>query len=149
MNLDSLKRGYNDHKKTDKKFFTSEEFTKNFDEKGFSIWQSSHVDNDCFTNKPDFIQRNIVNGYIQGLDFARKYAFGAMLLLSESETKFKLVGYWILRGNEPLPEVFGEFQGSNTWEKLVFSQETCKIFDSFFYDETFCNMNVEHRALLL
>jgi hypothetical protein len=147
--LDSLKRGYNDHKKTDSKFFTQESFLKDFDQKGFSIYQASYKYNDDFTGRPDFVNRNAVNGFVQNLDDARKYAFGSFILVDMGKDVKHLTSYWILRGQEPIKDVFDSFLDDNVWVKLDVNEETCKLLDTVFYGDTLHNNTIEHRSIFL
>lgn len=147
MSLDAVKRGFNDHKKTDKKYFTSDVFVKEFDEAGFSVYVSHYKYNDDYTGRPDFVNRNAVNGLIQSLEDGRKYAFGSLCLMG-GEIK-QVVGYWVLRGDQPIKDVFEDFLDENTWTKLPFNQETFELLNQAFYGDVVKDKEVEHRSIFL
>lgn len=149
MNLDALKRNYNDHKKTDKKLFSLEQFASDFDEKGFSLWRTEYNYNDELTGRPEFIIKNSLNGMIQGMDYARKYAFCKLLLLDADNDTRRVVGFWVLRGDEPLPEVLDDMCTTHTWTKLSFDQTTRETYDQAFYGDSFENMSVIYSTTLL
>jgi Elongation factor 1 gamma, conserved domain len=41
---------------------------------------------------------NKVGGFLQRIDYARKYAFGAMCILKDDKGQFPIRGAWIFRG---------------------------------------------------
>ena len=149
MSLDALKRGYNDHKKTDQKFFLSESFAAQFDATGFSIYQSMYKYNDDFTGRPDFVNRNAVNGIIRNLEDSRKYAFGTLSILDIDGEKKEIIGYWILRGAQPIKDVFEGFLEDNLWAQLPASKETYEKLNEAFYSENLNNKPIEHRSVFL
>lgn len=149
MNLDTLKRTYNDHKKTDQKLFSLEQFLTDFDAEGFSLWRTNYNFNDEFTSRPEFILKNNINGMIQSMDYARKYAFCKLSLLNAGDGARHLVGFWVLRGTEPLKEVLDDMVDNHTWTKLMPTKETFELMDAAFYGDTFENMEVVHSTPLL
>lgn len=149
LSLDSLKRDYNDHKKTDQKLFSLESFTSGFDSQGYSLWRTEYKFNDELDGRPDFVLKNTVNGMIQGLDYARKYAFGKLLLVKNAEGQKRIVGLWIIRGSEPLPEVFDDMCVSHTWSPIEFNASNMELYDVGFYGETFENSEVIYGTQLL
>lgn len=149
MHIDTLKRSYNDHKKTDQKMFTSDQFKKDFDDEGFTLWRTVYNYNDDFTGRPGFILNNNVNGMIQAMEYARKYAFGKLLLLDAGDSKRNLVGFWVLRGELPLKEVLDDMYEYHTWTKMPLNKETLELFDLAFYSDVFESMPVIHSAPLL
>ena len=46
---------------------------------------------------------NKVGGFLQRIDYARKYAFGAMCILKDDKGQFPIRGAWIFRGQAILP----------------------------------------------
>jgi hypothetical protein len=129
-----------DHKKLESKYFSTD-FKKDFDKEGFSIYKSVYKFNDDFKGRPSFVNRNAVNGFIQTLDDARKYSFGSLMLVNEKDVTI-MIGYWIIRGQEPLKEVFGDFLADNDWSKL-------SIDDSEELNQAFYGDSVMHRSIFL
>ena len=41
-----------------------------------------------------------VGGFLQRIDYVRKYAFGVMCILKNSEGQFPIRGFWIFRGQD-------------------------------------------------
>lgn len=41
-----------------------------------------------------------VGGFLQRIDYVRKYAFGVMCILKNSEGQFPIKGFWIFRGQD-------------------------------------------------
>lgn len=41
---------------------------------------------------------NKVGGFLQRLEFARKYAFGVMCILKDKDGRFPIKGVWLFRG---------------------------------------------------
>ena len=149
MSLDALKRGYNDHKKTDKKYFLSKPFGEEFDDIGYSLYRSDYKHNGDFTGRADFVNRNSVNGMVQSLDDARKYAFGTLSILDVDGEKKQIVGYWILRGSQPIKDVFDDFLDDNVWTQLTPSKETYEKLNEAFYGDKVNGFDVEHRSVFL
>ena len=49
-------------------------------------------------NTVNFVVMNKVGGFLQRIDYARKYAFGAMCILKDDKGQFPIRGAWIFRG---------------------------------------------------
>ena len=47
-----------------------------------------------------FIHVVQVGGFLQRIDYVRKYAFGVMCILKNSEGQFPIRGFWIFRGQD-------------------------------------------------
>lgn len=46
------------------------------------------------------LRRVQVGGFLQRIDYVRKYAFGVMCILKNSEGQFPIKGFWIFRGQD-------------------------------------------------
>ena len=61
-----------------------------------------------------------VGGFLQRIDYVRKYAFGVMCILKNSEGQFPIKGFWIFRGQD-IPQMMKDecydLELYN-WEKL-------------------------------
>src|ERR1700691_3584471 len=75
LDMNACKNGFYEFKKKGEQYF-KEEFWKFLDD-GYSVYKADYKYNDDFGGL-DFINRNRVNGIVQGLDnsFAHKYMFG-------------------------------------------------------------------------
>jgi elongation factor 1-gamma len=72
-------------------------FWEHFDPKGYSIWKVDYKYNSELTQI--FMSSNLVGGFYQRLDRARKYAFGSMLVLG-ADKKNQITGYFVIRGDK-------------------------------------------------
>ncbi|KAJ3340531.1 nuclear protein localization protein 4 [Gonapodya sp. JEL0774] len=98
FNLENWKRFYsnNDTRPTAVNYFWD-----NFDKEGFSIWKVDYKYNEELTMT--FMSSNLVGGFFQRLESARKYAFGVLLVLGENNNSV-ISGYFVFRGQE-VPEM--------------------------------------------
>lgn len=90
-------------------------FWKNFDPQGYSIWKCEYKYNDELTQI--FMSSNLIGGFFQRLESARKYAFGSMLVLGTAG-KSKITGYFVFRGLD----VPFEVKDSADYESYKFSK---------------------------
>lgn len=147
MSLDACKRGYNERKYSDKNFFSTE--LKNmFDENGYSIYMSTYKFKEDFIGRPGFINNNFVRGLSQNLDDCRKYVFGT-LCLTQTEDVIELFGFWILRGQNPIKEVFEDMIDDFEWKKMELDDANLKLLDDAFYNDVIMNKNVTHKNIVL
>lgn len=72
-------------------------FWKNFDSEGYTIWKVQYKYNNELTQV--FMTSNLIGGFFQRLERARKYAFGSLLVLGENN-KNEIYGYFVIRGKE-------------------------------------------------
>lgn len=81
-----------------------EEFT-GFDPAGFTWWFCSfkYVEE----NTVNFMVMNKVGGFLQRIDYARRYAFGVMCILKKGDV-FPIEGVWMFRGSEIPPQLVDE-----------------------------------------
>ncbi|AYV79444.1 MAG: hypothetical protein Faunusvirus14_11 [Faunusvirus sp.] len=121
MPFDTLKKLFYQMRLEGKTCF--DEYWKEFDAEGYSVYRSAYNYNDENFNKPDFIVKNTVNGFIQALDGARKYSFGVINLTTKDEQKYSITGYWIFRG-QTVPTELEDFINVNTWTKLDHTNAT-------------------------
>jgi len=99
FNLEDWKRFYSNN---DTKPDAMDYFWKHFDAEGFSIWRATYKYNDELTQT--FMSSNLIGGFFERLDRARKYAFGSMCVLGEDNNN-KIDGYFVIRGQEVPEEV--------------------------------------------
>ncbi|KAL0019967.1 hypothetical protein WJX79_010697 [Trebouxia sp. C0005] len=96
---------------------TSEHF-EGYDPEGFSMWLCDYKYND--ENTVNYVVMNKVGGFLQRIDYVRKYAFGVMCILKNSEGQFPIRGFWIFRGQD-IPQMMKDecydLELYN-WEKL-------------------------------
>ncbi|KAJ2357393.1 hypothetical protein GGF43_001489 [Coemansia sp. RSA 2618] len=97
MPLDSWKRFYsNNETKPDAMNWLWE----NFDAEGYSFWKVDYKYNDELAKC--FMTNNLIGGFFNRLERARKYAFGCLLTLGKDDDN-QIWGYFIVRGKE-IPE---------------------------------------------
>lgn len=70
-------------------------FWANYDPTGYSLWKVDYKYNDELAAV--FMSSNLVGGFFQRLDRARKYAFGSMMILGENNNNV-ITGYFVFRG---------------------------------------------------
>jgi len=105
MNLDACKRNLFSQRPWNADFFKF--FWPQFDPQGYSIYFASYNYNT--ENKVYFMTCNLLGGFIQRSDEARKYALGSMVLSgkSEEEPPYDVTAMWIFRGQD-VPEELKE-----------------------------------------
>ncbi|KAJ3055929.1 Elongation factor 1-gamma 1 [Rhizophlyctis rosea] len=77
-------------------------FWENYDKEGFSLWKAVYKYNDELTMT--FMSSNLVGGFFQRLERARKYAFGSLVVLGEDNNN-AIQGYFVFRGHGVPAEV--------------------------------------------
>jgi len=99
FNLEDWKRFYsNNNTKPD----AMDYFWKNFDPQGYSLWRVDYKYNDELTLV--FMSSNLIGGFFNRLERARKYAFGSMIILGEDNNN-AIAGYFVIRGQEVPEEI--------------------------------------------
>ncbi|RUS14795.1 hypothetical protein BC937DRAFT_93329 [Endogone sp. FLAS-F59071] len=73
---------------------------EHFDPVGWSIWKVNYKYNDELTLI--FMSSNLIGGFFNRLERARKYAFGSLIVTGENNNN-AIAGYFIIRGQE-IPE---------------------------------------------
>ncbi|RUO96610.1 hypothetical protein BC936DRAFT_141750, partial [Jimgerdemannia flammicorona] len=94
-----------------KRFYSNNETIPNamnwlwehFDPQGWSIWKVDYKYNEDLTLI--FMSSNLIGGFFNRLERARKYAFGSMVVTGENN-KNAISGYFIIRGQEIPEEVY-------------------------------------------
>ena len=91
--LDEWKRTYsnNDTRPTAVNWFWD-----NYDPEGYSLYKVDYKYNNELTMV--FMSSNLVGGFFQRLERARKYAFGSMVILGE-DNKNEITGFFVFRGD--------------------------------------------------
>ncbi|ORX69679.1 elongation factor 1-gamma [Linderina pennispora] len=113
MVLDDWKRFYSNN---DTKPDAVNWLWEHFDEEGYSFWKVEYKYNDELTKI--FMSNNLVGGFFNRLERARKYAFGNLLVLGQDSNN-QIWGYFMLRGQEVPEEVTdaADYE-SYTWTKV-------------------------------
>jgi len=75
-------------------------FWEHFDPEGYSIWRVDYKYNDELAKV--FMSSNLIGGFFNRLERARKYAFGSLVVLGEDNAN-SIAGYFVIRGQE-IPE---------------------------------------------
>ena len=79
-----------------------DKFWPMYDKEGWSCWICEYMYNE--ENTRGFMTANLVSGFIQRSDSLRKYAFGNMNILKDANEPFyRVMGAWLIRGNEIKP----------------------------------------------
>jgi elongation factor 1-gamma len=73
-------------------------FWEMYDPEGYSLWFCDYKHND--ENQVTFVTMNKVGGFLQRMDFIRKYAFSKMCILGESPP-YSIKGVWLFRYCSP------------------------------------------------
>lgn len=95
----------------------SNEHFEGYDPEGFSIWFLDYKYPE--ENTVNFIVMNKVGGFLQRIDYVRKYAFGAMCILKDKDT-FPIRGLFIFRGQNIPPIMLEECYDVDlyNWQKV-------------------------------
>ncbi|EGN94729.1 hypothetical protein SERLA73DRAFT_143587 [Serpula lacrymans var. lacrymans S7.3] len=101
FNLEDWKRAYS-NKDTRGPGGALEWFYENFDKDGFSVWRVDFKYNEELTLT--FMSSNQIGGFFNRLEASRKYLFGSVGVLGESNASI-IAGALILRGQEATPVV--------------------------------------------
>jgi len=75
----------------------------------FKLYEAKYKYADDNTGKPDYAARNLLRGFIQGLDDYRKYlmvCFRCILIDKETKT-YDYPSYWIVNSNDELKQILG------------------------------------------
>jgi hypothetical protein len=75
----------------------------------FKLYEATYKYADDNTGKPDYAARNLLRGFIQGLDDYRKYLMVCFrCILTDKETKtYDYPSYWIVNSNDDLKQILG------------------------------------------
>ncbi|KAJ7547604.1 hypothetical protein O6H91_08G094500 [Diphasiastrum complanatum] len=134
MVLDSWKRLYSNTKAKDFREVAIKGFWEMYDPEGYSLWFCYYKYND--ENTVPFVTMNKVSGFLQRMDFIRKYAFGKVCILGES-APYKIKGVWLFRGPEIPQQVKDECYDIELydWHKVDITDEVQKERVSAYFEE--------------
>ncbi|CAG8529181.1 562_t:CDS:2 [Racocetra fulgida] len=104
LNLEEWKRFYSNN---DTRPDAINWFWEHYDPEGYSIWRVDYKYNDELTKV--YMSSNLIGGFFNRLDRARKYAFGNLLVLGE-DNKNEIAGYFVIRGQEIPEEDAADFE---------------------------------------
>lgn len=151
MILDAVKKLFFSEKPYNKKFFEtlfkgSDEATK-WDNTGYSVYTCDYKYND--EHKVYFLTCNLMGGFLQRVERLRKYGFGALNLVGETDEKapWKLGGIWIFRGQD-IPAEMTECDDSEhfNFAKLDITKPAGqKVFQDAFVADVIDGLNVLER----
>lgn len=103
-----------------------------YDPEGWSFWFADYKYNE--ENDKTYVTMNKVGGFLQRLDFIRKYAFGKVLILGE-KPPYKIKAVWLFRGPEIPKQVLDECYDVElyTWTKADINnpEQKARINDYF------------------
>ncbi|KAI0742957.1 elongation factor 1-gamma [Daedaleopsis nitida] len=114
LNLEDWKRAYS-NKDTRGADGALEWFYQNFDAEGFSLWRVDYKYNDELTQT--FMSSNLIGGFFNRLEASRKYLFGSMGVLGETNNSI-ISGALIARGQDIKPVV----DVAPDWESYEFKR---------------------------
>ncbi|KAG9304153.1 hypothetical protein G9A89_019715 [Geosiphon pyriformis] len=97
--LDEWKRFYSNN---DTRPTAIDWFWEHFDPEGYSIWRVDYKYNSELQKV--YQSSNLIGGFYNRLERARKYAFGNLLVLGEDNNN-EIAGYFVIRGQEVPEEV--------------------------------------------
>ncbi|KAI0341158.1 elongation factor 1-gamma [Trametopsis cervina] len=114
FNLEDWKRAYS-NKETRGAGGALEWFYQNFDKEGFSAWRVDYKYNDEL--KATYMSSNLIGGFFNRLEASRKYLFGSVGVLGESNNSI-ISGTLIARGQDIKPVV----DVAPDWESYEFKK---------------------------
>jgi len=101
LNLDEWKRFYSNN---DTRPTAINWFWEHFDPEGYSIWRVDYKYNEDLSKI--FMSSNLIGGFFNRLEAARKYAFGSLVVKGKDNAN-SIAGYFVIRGKEVPEEVSG------------------------------------------
>ncbi|CAI2180046.1 12747_t:CDS:10 [Funneliformis geosporum] len=121
LNLEEWKRVYSNN---DTRPTAITWFWEHFDPAGYSIWRVDYKYNEELTKV--FMSSNLIGGFFNRLERARKYAFGSLVVLGEDNAN-SISGYFVIRGQEIPEEVSdaADFESYN-FQKVDHTDATVK-----------------------
>lgn len=133
MVMDNWKRLYSNTKAKDFHLAING-FWEMYDPEGYSLWFCDYKHND--ENQVTFVTMNKVGGFLQRMDFIRKYAFSKMCILGESPP-YSIKGVWLFRGTE-IPQMVKEECYDvelYDWTKVDITNEEQKALVNAYFEE--------------
>jgi elongation factor 1-gamma len=135
MNLDVVKKAFFSKRPYDEKFFDTF-WDTTFDASGYAVWKGLYKYD--AENTQYWLTQNLLQGYLQRMERARKYAFGTMMIYGKDEetAPFKVAVCFIFRSTE-FPQCVTDVDDSEyyEWTKMDPTTEADKI-KEFFMSET-------------
>ena len=94
----------------------------------FHFYKADYKYADDNTGKPDYIARNLLRGFVQGLDDYRKYLLVCFrcILIDPNEKKYDYPSYWIVNTPEDLKILLGDL-----YDDYVFTPVTNELVQPF------------------
>ncbi|KAJ7555369.1 hypothetical protein O6H91_05G034200 [Diphasiastrum complanatum] len=134
MVLDNWKRLYSNTKVKDFRDVAIKGFWEMYDPEGYSLWFCDYKYND--ENTVPFVTMNKVSGFLQRMDFIRKFAFGKICILGET-SPYKIKGVWLFRGPEIPQQVKDECYDVELydWLKVDIADEIQKERVNAYFEE--------------
>lgn len=93
LNLEEWKRFYSNN---DTRPTACNWFWDNYDAEGYSMWKVEYKYNDELTMT--FMSNNLIGGFFNRIERAKKYAFGSVCVLGENNANF-IKGVFVFRGD--------------------------------------------------
>jgi len=135
FNLEEWKRVYSNE---DTRQAAMPWFWEHFDSEGYSVWFADYKDNNLLEKV--FMTCNLVGGFIQRMDAARKYSFASICIFGE-DGKMEISGCFVFRGQEIPPIAITECPDidSYIWRKANINETATKelIADFFAWGGSF------------
>lgn len=91
----------------------NDEVFPGYDPEGYSFWFCEYKFSE--ENTVNFMVMNKVGGFLQRVDYARKYAFGVMCILKKDKI-FPIHGVWMFRGQDLPPPMLEECYDMELYE---------------------------------
>ena len=107
--LDAFKREYSNK---DTRTVAAPWLFDNFDGEGFSMWWCKYKYNSDL--KMQFMTANLVRGWFQRMEHARKYAFGVALIVG-TDKQHEVSAFWIFRG-KGMPEIVRDVEDTELFD---------------------------------
>jgi len=96
--LDAWKRFFSNNSEADAR----KHFWENIDRAGYSVWQTSYMFNQDLQQV--YKTCNLLTGFFQRAEQARKYAFGSFVVFGEDNAN-EIHGIWVFRGQDVIAEI--------------------------------------------
>ena len=84
-----------------------------------------------YTGKPDFIARNLNNGFIKQLEDYRKYLMCVFRCTKVLNTMFSYTSLWIVNTTEDINKVIGSISEDFDWEEIKDESHKKSFLDEF------------------
>lgn len=100
-NMEDIKRAF-----FSKEYDTALELIKQYPFKFYSAYYKYACDN---TGRPSYIAKNLLRGFVQGLDDYRKYLMVCFrcILIDKERNEYSYPSYWVVNSNDDLKTILG------------------------------------------